>query len=116
MAAMSANLTVFSDSQDRRVYRLDDHAVGNTRLLIQTRRVPTGAQVMVEDTFSIVHQPADDEALGALPNVNFTVTLRRHHASDPTTVAAALTLLRDMVASDEFGNTVDTQDYLTADA
>lgn len=112
MAAMTIALTEFSDNGNSRTYSLASHTVVKPRMVTQKRKVPTGNQVTVEDTIHV--QYATEDASGAVmpQRCSFTVTVARPLGHDAADVTAALADFRDIIASDEFTNTVTTQEYL----
>lgn len=113
MAAMSTALTEFSDSGNSRTYTTSGHTFGKPKLVLQRRRVPVGSQVVAEDTISVVHATEDADGNILPQKVSLTVTLRRPINGLSTDVDAALVIFRDIIAGDEFGNTVDTSEYLS---
>ena len=113
MAAMTTALTEFSDNGNSRTYTYTGHTASEPRLVLQKRRVPSGDQSIVEDTITVLSSTED--AAGDLLNqkVNFTVTVRRPISGIAADVTAALAIFRDVIAGDEFTNTVNTQEYLS---
>ena len=113
MAAMTTVLTEFSDNGNSRVYALPLHTVVKPQMLTQKRKVPTGNQVTIEDVVNV--QIATEDVDGAvLPQrVGFQVIVTRPIGHDAADVTAALAIIRDIIASDEFTNTVNTQEYLS---
>lgn len=112
MAAQTTALTEFSDNGDSRTYTYSGHSVSSPKLVIQKRRVPVGNQKVAQDTVTVVSGTTDADALPIPERVSFEVTIRRPVHGQAGDVAAALAIFRDIVAGDEFGNTVDTQEYL----
>jgi len=112
MAVMTTVLTEFSDKDNSRVYTLVGHTTSVSKQLIQTRKVPVGNQVTIEDKV-IVSLSTLDAAGAVMPQkCSITITVARpvgHTAADMTSVLA---IARDVVAGDEFTNTVTTQEYL----
>jgi hypothetical protein len=112
MAAMSTALTEFRDNGDSRQYTYSGHTAGDPRMVLQRRRVAQGNQVIAEDQVTVLSgtENADSEPLPE--RVTFAVTVRRPITGDAADVTAALAVFRDVVAGDEFGNTVSTQEWL----
>jgi hypothetical protein len=112
MAAQSTALTEFATLGDSRTWTTSGHSTSDPKLVIQKRKVPSGNQVMSEVSVAVVH--ATDDADGAvLPQkASFTATVRYPIASSDTAVADALLIFRDIVAGDEFGTAVTTQNFL----
>lgn len=108
MAAMTTVLTVFSQG----TYTTSGHTVQKPKLVLQKRRVPTGNQVVAEDVITVLHGAEDSNGVILDSKVAFSASVRRHKDAIAADVAAALVIFRDIVAGDEFGNTVDTQEPL----
>lgn len=113
MAAQSTALTEFSTNGDSRTYTTAGHTTSNPKLVIQKRKVPSGAQVVSEVSMAVVHATEDADALVLPQKVSMQVVVRYPILSDDTAVADALVILRDIVAGDEFGNAVTTQEFLS---
>lgn len=113
MAAMTTALTEFSDNGNSRTYTYTGHTASEPRLVIQRRRVPAGNQSVLEDSFSVISSTEDAAGELLTSKVNFTLTLRRPVDGIAADVTAALAILRDIVAGDEFTNTVSTQEWLS---
>jgi hypothetical protein len=112
MAAMSTALTEFADNGNARTFTLETHTAIAPNLVLQKRKVPSGNQTVVEDTFTVLLATEDSNG-DALPSrVAFTVTVRRPVDGISADVDAALAILRDIVAGDEFANVVATQEWL----
>ncbi len=112
MAAMTTALTEFSDNGNSRTYTYTGHTASEPRLVLQKRRVPAGNQSVVEDTVTVLSS-TEDSAAEILPsNVTFSITVRRPKNGIASDVTAALAIIRDIVAGDEFANTVSTQEWL----
>lgn len=112
MAAMSTTLTEFADNGNSRTYTQAAHTVLAPKLVLQKRRVPTGSQTIAEDVITVLHSTTDADGAVLAQRVTFSVTVRRPINGDADDVAAALVVLRDIVAGDEFANTVSTQEFL----
>lgn len=112
MAAMITALTEFSDKDNSRTYTYTGHTASEPKLVIQKRKLAVGNQEVLEDTVSVISSTED--ALGNIleSKVVFTATIRRPKSGIAADVTAALAIFRDIVAGDEFGNTVSTQEYL----
>jgi hypothetical protein len=116
MAAMSTALTEFDDSRNSRTWILADHSVMKPRVVIQHRTVPQGsaASNIAKTSVKVVYGTADTDGNPLEQKVSFEVVPRYPQGADPADIAAALAILRDIVASDEFASTVTTQGYLKA--
>lgn len=112
MAAMTTVLTEFSTNGDSRTYTAPAHTVLKPVLVLQKRKVPVGSAVVAEDTITVL-QATVDSAGAALPQkVSFSVTVRRPITGQDADVTAAETLFREIIASDNFANIVDSQEYV----
>lgn len=113
MAAMTTALTEFSDNGNSRTYTYTGHTASDPHLVIQRRRVPAGNQSVIEDTFSVVSGTEDANGDILTSKVNFSATVRRPLDGIAGDVTAALAIFRDIIAGDEFTNTVNTQEWLS---
>lgn len=112
MAAMTTVLTEFSDNGNSRTYTLPNHSVLEPEIVMQKRKVPTGSQVVAEDTVTVLAATKDADGNVVPQRVAFTAIIRRPINGTAADVTSALGVFRDIVAGDEFANTVDTQEYL----
>jgi hypothetical protein len=112
MAAMTTALTEFSDNGNSRTYTYTGHSASEPRLVLQRRRTPTGQNSVIEDTVSVLSSTEDSNGVILDSKVLFTATVRRPINGISADVTAALAIFRDVVAGDEFGNTVSTQEWL----
>lgn len=113
MAAMTTALTEFSDTGNSRTYSQSDHTALKPRLVLQKRKVPTGNQSVIEDTITVLSATPDADGAILPQRVSFTATIRRPKEGASADVTAMLAIFRDIIAGDEFANTVDTQEYLS---
>jgi hypothetical protein len=67
---------------------------------------------MIEDTIQVLSATTDADSAVIPRRVSFSVTVRRPLDGDSTDVTAMLAVFRDIVAGDEFANTVDKQEWL----
>lgn len=114
MAAMTAVLTEFSDMGNSRVYAQDGHSALKPKLVLQKRISPVGNQVVAQDTITVVNATEDADGNVLPARVTFQCVVRRPLNGDATDVTAALALFRDLIASDNFGATVTSQNWLTS--
>jgi hypothetical protein len=113
MAAMSTALTEFSDTVNSRTYTISGHTAVSPRIVIQKRRVPSGNQTVVEDTITLLYATEDADGAVLAQKVSFEMKVRRPIQGQAADVTAALAVIRDIIAGDEFTNTVSTQEYLS---
>jgi hypothetical protein len=112
MAAMNTALTEFSDSGNARTYTYTGHTAAEPRLVIQKRKVATGSTSVIEDTISVVSSTEDTAGAILSSKVLFEMKVRRPLNGIAADVTAALAIIRDVIAGDEFTNTVSTQEWL----
>jgi hypothetical protein len=112
MAAMSTNLTLYSNNGDSFTYRLDGHTSLSPQLILQRRRLPTGNQTVIEDEVSVVYTTEDSEGNILSSKILFSAKVRRDQRSQSSDITAALAVFRDLIAGDEFGAVVDNGDPL----
>lgn len=112
MAAMTTALTEFADNGNSRTYTYTGHTAAEPRLVLQKRRVPEGNNTVIEDTITVLSSTEDSNAEILPQKVLFTATIRRPISGIAADLTAALAIFRDVVAGDEFGNTVNTQEWL----
>lgn len=112
MAAMTTALTEFADNGNSRTYTYTGHTASEPRLVLQKRRVPSGATSVIEDTISVLSSTEDAAGNLLVPKVMFSAVCRRPVDGIAADVTAALAIFRDVIAGDEFTNTVSTQEWL----
>lgn len=112
MAAMSTNLTEFSDKENNRTYVITGHTVTMPRVIIQKRKVPSTSAAQGESKVDVVFGTKDAQNMPLASKVVFSASVRYPANSDPTDVSAALAVFRDLVNSDEFTLMVGSQVYL----
>lgn len=112
MAAMTTALKEFSQNGGTRTYTMTGHTYSSPSLCIQKRRVPVGNQTVAEDTVQVLQGTTDSNGDPLDPKVSFEVKVRRPINGQSSDVTSLLATFRDIVAGDEFANTVDTQEYL----
>lgn len=113
MAAMTTALTEFSSNGNSRTSTYSGHTAVEPRLVIEKRRVPEGNQTMVEYSAKIISSTEDSAAEILQQKVSFEAVVRYPVQGQSTDVTAALAIFRDIVAGDEFANSVSTQEWLS---
>lgn len=113
MAAMTTVLTEFSDNGNSRTYSLSGHTFSKPKLVIQKRKVPSSETGVAEDSVKVVYGTEDSNGDLISSKIAMEVIIRRPANGISTDVDAALVVLRDIVAGDEFATMIDTQDYLS---
>lgn len=112
MAAMTTALTEFSDNGNSRTYTYTGHTAVEPRLVLQKRKVATGSTSVLEDIVSVVSSTEDSAGELLQSKVLFEMKVRRPANGIAADVTAALAIIRDIIAGDEFTNTVSTQEWL----
>jgi hypothetical protein len=113
MAGMITALTEFADNGNSRTYTYTGHTASEPRLVIQKRKVATGSTSVIEDTISVISSTEDANGDLLASRVLFEAKVRRPVDGISGDVTAALAIFRDVVAGDEFTNTVSTQEWLS---
>jgi hypothetical protein len=113
MAAMTTALTEFSDLGDKRTYTTSGHTVSKPKIVISQRKLPVGAQTVSEYSFSVIHATEDDSGLVLQSKPTAKVSFTQPVNGQSSDVTAVLTILKDIVASDEFANSVSTAEHLS---
>jgi hypothetical protein len=112
MAGMTTALTEFTDNGNSRTYTYTGHSASDPRLVLQRRKVASGSTSVIEDTVTVLSGDEDVDSNPLDPRITFSATVRRPINGTASNVTAALAIFRDIIAGDEFGNTVDTQEWL----
>ena len=113
MAAMTTALTEFADNGNSRTYTYTGHTAVEPRLVLQKRKTAAGGAVMLEDRITVLSSTEDSAGELLTNNVTFEVIVRRPKDGIAGDVTAGLAVFRDVIAGDEFTNTVSTQEWLT---
>lgn len=112
MAGMTTVLTTFSENGNKRTSTYTGHTVQDPKLVIETRKVPEGNATMCETTFKVVSGIEDADGVVLTNKVSFQAVVRYPVEGVAADVTAALAIFRDIVAGDEFGAMVNTQNWL----
>jgi hypothetical protein len=112
MAAMTTALTEFADNGNSRTYTYTGHTATEPRLVIQRRKVATSQSSVIEDVVSVISSTEDANGDLLTSKVSFEMKLRRPADGIAGDVTAALAVIRDIIANDEYTNTVSTQEWL----
>lgn len=102
MAAMSTSLVTFSSMENGNVYTYTGHTATKPKKVLQRRKEPGVNQEIIEDQVTVYNGTEDADGTLLDPRITFTLTLRRPKSGIAADVAAALVILRDIVASDEY--------------
>lgn len=112
MAGMTTVLTEFSQSGNSRTSTQPTHTAVEPKLVIEKRRVPDGNQTMVEYSVKVVDATTDAAGVILSNKISFEAVVRYPLLGTAADVTAALAVFRDIVASDDFANSVNTQEWL----
>lgn len=112
MAGMSTALTEFSNNGNSRTSTVTGHTAVKPKLVIEKRRVPEGNQVVSEYSAKVVYATEDAEGLILSNKVSFEAIVRFPIAGTASDTTAALAVFRDIIQSDDFTNSVNTQGWL----
>lgn len=113
MASMTTVLTEFSNNGNSRTSTTSGHTASKPKLVIEKRKVAEGNSQMAEYSVKVVHATQDADAVILSNKVSFECVVRYPLLGQSTDVTAALAIIRDIVASDEFANSVSTQEWLS---
>lgn len=112
MAVMTTVLTKFADNGDSRTSTTSTHTAIKPRIVIEKRRVPAGKQTTLATSVKVVHATVNAEGIVLTEKVAFEASCQYPILGQAADVSAALAIFRDIVASDEFANQVNTQEFL----
>jgi hypothetical protein len=113
MAGMTTVLNEFEPGKENsRTWTLSGHTVLAPRLVIQKRKVPTSPSGVAESRVQVVYGTEDAEGLPLQSKVVFDAGVRYPANGQSDDITAALAVVRDLVASDEFAAMVTGQNYL----
>lgn len=117
MASLSATLTEFADNGNSRTYTSASHTASKPKLVVEKRTVPVGNQTIAEFSVAVVQAVNGADGGVAPQKVSMEAkvrypTLDADSSDLATIIAACLVLLRDVVASDEFGASVTSQNWV----
>lgn len=112
MAAMTTVLTEFSNKENSRTSSVAGHLASRPRLVIESRRVPSGNQVVMENTIRVSYGTVDADVQPIPERVSLSATMRFPIHGKTSDRDAALAVFRDIIAGDEFGDTFETQNWL----
>lgn len=114
MAALATTLVSFSTNGDSKTYTSPGHTAQLPRLVVQKRRVPSKEGAVASMETSIIQGTKDATGAVLSSKVAMSVSVRfpNNIGASQTEIADALALLQDVVASDEFAATIQTQGFI----
>jgi len=112
MAGMTTVLTEFTNNGNSRTSTYTGHTAISPKIVIEKRRVPEGNQTMIEYSLRVIAATEDADGAVLSNKVSFEAAVKYPMLGLSTDVTAALAIFRDIVAGDEFANSVTTQNWL----
>lgn len=112
MAAMTTVLTEFSSNGNSRTSTYSGHTAIMPKLVIEKRKVPEGNQTMAEYSFKTIEATTDADGAVLPQKVSIETIVRYPILGDADEITSALAVHRDVIAGDEFGNSVSTLNFL----
>lgn len=113
MAAMTTALTGFAGNGNSKTSTLSTHTVIKPRLVIERRRVAENGSQVAEYSCKVIYATTDATGTVLAQKVAFEATVRYPILiGADTDITSALAVFRDVIAGDEFANSVLTQEWL----
>lgn len=112
MAAFTVAIQEYSDQANSRKYTVNGHTVQKPKLVLQKRTVGSVGGASGTDTLSVVYGTEDSAGEPLSGRVVFEANVRRPVEAIAADVTAALADFRNFIASDEFTDLVNTQNYI----
>lgn len=111
MPNIATTLTSFSENGNVKTYVAPQHSVAEPRLVIQKRKVATSVKGTAETSVKVVYGTSDTAGPIA-SRVSFEVIARCPVGGDMTDYDDAMSLFKEIVASDEFDAAVTAQTWV----
>lgn len=112
MAQMSTTLKENTTSGNARTFSTTGHSFETQRLVVQTRKIPTGNELVGENTIIVKHSTQNSAGERLAPIIRMSASTRIPRDGTEADVDAALVIFRDIVNSDEFALAVKTGDFV----
>lgn len=112
MAAMTTALTLFSNMGNTRTNALTGNTVLKPKLVVEKRKVASVSQQTSQYEFGILYGTEDSQGAVLDNRVGFKAVVTLPKEGVAADVTAALAIFRDIVAGDEFANSVSTLNFL----
>jgi hypothetical protein len=112
MASFSTVIKSYSESENVRSYSIAGHTVQKPRILKQKRRAPTSPTASAESELQVQYGTVDIVGSPLPGKIVFTANVRYPLDGLAADVTAALAVFRDFVASDQFTDMVNSQNYV----
>ncbi|DAD50706.1 TPA_asm: coat protein [ssRNA phage SRR6960799_30] len=111
MPTITTTLVDYSQVGNTKTLTAPGHTVSAPRLVIQKRKIPSTSSGVAESDVKVVYGTTDTN--GPLSSrVSVEAVVRYPANGNMADVTAALTLFREVVASDEFQSAVYTQNWI----
>lgn len=112
MANMVTTLRDYANNGNSRTYVTSAHTAAAPRLVIQKRKIASTPTGVAQDDISVLFGFVDANGAPVASKIAFSVNFRRPLNCDPTAQAGALALFREVVASDNFADVVNAQNWV----
>ncbi len=108
-------LSEHSTAEDRKVWAVNGHSVTKPKIVIQTRKAPSGVDgnAVQTSTFKVVYGTVDPDSVPMQGKVNVTVEVRYPQGALATDVDEAIDVLQAIVAHAQMDTFADTQTWFT---
>jgi len=113
MAAMTTVLTEFANNGNSRTSTLSTHTTLEPRIVIEKRKLPASNVAVGEYSVKTIFATEDADGNVLASKVSFETIVRYPVNGQSDDVTAALAIHRDIIAGDEYGVSVNTQNWLT---
>lgn len=112
MPAMATAVTGYGETANTRTYTYTGHTLSDPRLVIQKRKVAVAADGTYENSITVVTGIQDASGVTLSKNAGFEIRQYGPKNGIAADVTAALAIIRDIVASDEFTTVTTTQNWI----
>lgn len=112
MAAMTTVLKEHADYGNARTYTAPGHTALVPQLVLQKRKVLNSPDGNIESSVAVVFATKDTAGLTLQGKIRFEAVVRFPAQGDADDVAAAKALFREIIASDNFDDAVDDQNWV----
>lgn len=111
MAARTAVFTEYADNGNSRTFTTSGHTASKPKLVIQKRREPVNGGQSVA-SFDVIHATTDPAGDIMTRKVAFHGEFRIPVDANATDVTNVKTLMKDVIASDEWNNSIDSLEWM----
>lgn len=112
MAAMTTVPVEFSNNGNSRTSTLTGHTTEKPILLIESRKVPSGQQIVAENSITVLSGTTDSNDIVLPQKYSISVNVRGPVNGTTADRDAIKAFIRDIVASDNFDSVCSTQNFL----